>query len=165
MRHRLISILCALSFVLYVFSAVMWVRTRSHVKTAEFHGGSRTTYELASGGGWACAAVSTRSGRPMDDSPRARDVLSEPARWGASWGTLTAVTMQQDMQGGAQITVTRYCLVSYPLALTATAILPLIAASNWLRRKLRGKAGHCTSCGYDLRATPDRCPECGNHSR
>lgn len=40
-------------------------------------------------------------------------------------------------------------------------ILPAIWLPRELRRRRRLRHGLCVKCGYDLRASPTRCPECG----
>lgn len=48
----------------------------------------------------------------------------------------------------------------WPLVL-ALAILPTWKLIGFARRRRAHPPGHCSRCGYDLRATPARCPECG----
>ena len=63
-------------------------------------------------------------------------VWSSPDRWqlGVNHGTITAIT----------------------------GILPAVRlGAGVYRRRHRPRDGNCAVCGYDLRASPDRCPECG----
>jgi hypothetical protein len=70
-----------------------------------------------------------------------------------------------DYQGGtatASVTPLR-------IPAAATGALPLFRCALWLTSALRSwsrrRRGWCPKCGYDLRATPDHCPECGNVPR
>jgi hypothetical protein len=49
----------------------------------------------------------------------------------------------------------------YWLPLAAFTLIPAAWLASVRRRRRAFKKGLCPTCGYDLRATPDRCPECG----
>jgi hypothetical protein len=70
----------------------------------------------------------------------------------------------QDVDGRYVVERTYVRIPFWPFAL-ASLVLParrLIGAlRRWLRSRRLSRRGLCVRCGYDLRATPDRCPECG----
>lgn len=57
-----------------------------------------------------------------------------------------------------------YSIVAIPywLILLPLLLLPSRAVRNQYARRCRARAGRCLGCGYDLRQSPDRCPECGS---
>jgi hypothetical protein len=58
--------------------------------------------------------------------------------------------------------VPRYVTFGSPLAASLWIILMFPMQISRARPHLRRLMdGYCLNCGYDLRATPDRCPECG----
>jgi hypothetical protein len=64
------------------------------------------------------------------------------------------------LRPGEVITATSIALpLWFPLVLTA--IGPARVLMRWKRHRSRRKHGCCPDCGYDLRASSDRCPECG----
>jgi hypothetical protein len=53
----------------------------------------------------------------------------------------------------------RMLFVKHWVLITVTSALALLL--NWKAWRRRPGPGHCQQCGYDLRASPQRCPECG----
>lgn len=54
-----------------------------------------------------------------------------------------------------------WLVVRHRLLFVVFSILPAIWLLLHWRKRRRTRAGFCIVCGYDLRATPNKCPECG----
>jgi hypothetical protein len=154
MMRRLLTILSILSFVLCVATCVLWVRSfwladlysaverssKQHLVVQSYMG--RFYFEYARGRAFRMSAYgfSTSS---IDDSDR----MSL---------TILAFKFKSEDVGGD--TMIYDAIVPYWFICLATASPSLFI---WRRRRGKRSPAVCRVCGYDLCATPDRCPECG----
>ena len=67
-----------------------------------------------------------------------------------------------ESNGGAVMVSYVAVVLPYWSIVIATALVALIAIWRHRRAKRREFHGSCLSCGYDLRFSRDRCPECGS---
>jgi hypothetical protein len=146
---------------------------KSHQSGAEFR------RRLNDGRGWVLNAVSGKlQWVGVAVKPAENQVISSTGDWGAS-----KVDFEDEM-GSSQIrkrwSIWRFAYatldkvrpsgrVTYLQApfwamVTVASLLPAIWLTRqvrFVRRRRRAREGCCLRCGYDLRHTPERCPECG----
>lgn len=78
------------------------------------------------------------------------------------------VTTRVDEDGTEHLTTVEYAwvvkdvFVSAWVVLVTTSIYPILVWRRAFRARRRSASNLCEHCGYDLRASPARCPECGS---
>ena len=169
MKRRLFTLLSAVSRVLCTGTVALWAWSYAELVRISW---------VNSGRSWTCAVVCSRGqvgavsirddgGRLTGDASgvsvsRDRTVADIGQEWrqrgyGPSWAGFGV--------GRRAVPSIDYRLAMFPVWSVAalTALLP----AAWAVRRRRGRReqrlaeGRCVACGYDLRATPKRCPECG----
>jgi hypothetical protein len=161
----------SVSLLLCLATACLWARSYWRWDRYRVHSGGASDYHLVCGSGVAGLTITTddlwsfhhypfawqRGGPQYATGP----APPNPFRPGRSfWNRLGFCDFTFVNAGNAFETSFR--TINVPLWFPA--LVSAAPAAGWLvhfRRRPRFKAGQCRYCGYDLRATPDRCPECG----
>jgi hypothetical protein len=185
MSRRLLNLLTALSLLLCVAAGVLWGRSRvvgDYFEREYFrHDGLPglpgkhhlvvVTWFVSADAGDVSVARFTR---PMVGGREPEDFVPD----GEGWHWKRRPPQKQEVDGdsllrwvGVSVLIQEtgpgkdtFWSVTAPLWLVAmvSAVLPAAKMTARLcRRWKRCPRGGCSRCGYDLRATPERCPECG----
>jgi hypothetical protein len=169
-RRRLFASVSVLSLICCLVTAGLWVRSYWR-EDAIFvfcdpwfgdHDG--LLFSSASGRIYGAYAIEETTSRYPSFSVDYSDATSIPY--------VTKLTVQHRVLGagislgGGPATNSGYGLrwafiLPHAAACAAFGALPVAWAWRFERTRRRRFAGLCLNCGYDLRATPERCPECG----
>src|SRR5437762_2219276 len=101
---------------------------------------------------------SSRVRRRLPDSAAARTPAS--TRLGFAFEKQVATLTYDHTARPPPVRTTWTAVVPYGSLVAIAALLPMVRLLRRAQRKARDAGGLCPRCGYDLRATPEKCPEC-----
>jgi hypothetical protein len=188
MRRKLFNFAVGLSLVLFLATMVLWLRARfvQDVISASSGQDRLTRVHIKENGlvitsisGWprreALAWRSARTGEQGYGIPvmfDAKSMSNENVVPGVSSSSGIGTAIDPGLPGAATTVVggvrTKVVVIVWlwPLVIALGLAGPLTATAlrRWAVRRNRRANGLCLSCGYDLRASLERCPECGTFS-
>ena len=174
MKRHLSNFLTGLSLLLCAAVVVLWLRSYWVSDAVLFANASAEHGMQSMSGTWALAQTNASHTRPTlrwdrfdagGISPwESGSPLSLPNRLGFGYRSTVMPTGKLRLPDATDVVVpavlvTRMVLI--PLWLPAVLLALLPAARLYRRVRPRYGSGQCRACGYDLRASPDKCPECG----
>ena len=150
----LLNALTMLSLLLLLTTVVLWVRSYSACDQFGVQVGRVSPVISTTRGGLALLII-TRT----DEEAAASDRWWWDAEPGAVDWPRNALGFKYEYPQQINNATLRGVVVPCWFVLLLSASLPGYRLARRIRR--RHPPGHCPACGYDLRATPERCPECG----
>jgi hypothetical protein len=176
----LLNAATGVSLVLCAATVVLWVRSFSTADWAWVRHDGVAWKAVSAGGHLVLVRANTgdlgSSLRPhgWEAFARRADGRGEAAAlartYDTAWSRLGLVAVRGpttwQVNTGSTSTIYAECRsiwLPYWLVAALALVLPARRGPSVIRsmRSSRPSIGHCPACGYDLRASPERCPECG----
>jgi hypothetical protein len=163
MKRRLLNLLTVLSLLLCVAVVALWVCVPRGRPARFYTSAHRYSAHWTIDSVWLEVTAGVRDAHGGFRAPPGQGWASkwdwpQPLPLGFGYGRSPA--------GDPGAAFYRGVALPWWFVFTAPSLLPAWRLGAWYlsqRQRRRASANKlCPSCGYDLRATPDKCPECGN---
>ena len=178
MKRRLLILLTALSLVLCIATVALWVRSFFVADVLTWFAENSAGGVRSTGGTIICRRIVPAEGGKMprgllDPQPSgvvyraaspAENVRPFDPKWAVAGFSAVEGTVAVFDPGASTSRNVRVCGVTVAdwSIVAATAVLPCWRLVRRARAARPREPGLCPACGYDVRATPERCPECGH---